>query len=72
MGHLMKFDPVYFAAPTAQEIADELPPIRLYKIEDGPGWRAQKYGPEVVTWQDAPTMAEALALLYLKLNEPTT
>lgn len=59
------------AAPTTQELADQLPPVRLYKIEDGPGWRAQKYGPKIVIWRDADTMAEALALLWLKLHEKT-
>lgn len=54
------------AAPTAQEIADQLP-INTAVLKQEGGYYADfpKTDPNGL----APTMAEALAQLYLKLNE---
>ncbi|OAE01874.1 hypothetical protein [Arthrobacter sp. OY3WO11] len=80
----------YSAAPTAQEIADQLPRklrldapnagtnlmLKIRPTQSSAGWRVGYYNS--TTRQDlrkqiveilAPTMAEALALLWLKLQE---
>ncbi len=65
----------YFAAPTAQEIADQLPTygiISVSKRYSGSNWKAMMH--EVMskpadTSVEAPTMAEALASLFIKLSE---
>lgn len=58
----------WFAAPTAQEIADELPVTTfIQKCAGSDGYHATApTGPEE---QTGDTMAEALALLWLKLKE---
>jgi phosphohistidine phosphatase SixA len=62
-----------WAAPTAQEIADQLPHETkdgwLYIFpSNGIGWYASYRGPKD-QGNHGPTMAEALAALYLKLKE---
>lgn len=57
------------AAPTAQEIADQLPEgIALDKATGGK-WRASRPFVDPSWYIFGDTMAEALALLWLKLHE---
>lgn len=64
------------AAPTATEIADQLPydfgGNQLSAAKDKESWLF-RYGsyPEVVTYGRGDTMAEALAALWLRLQEAT-
>jgi hypothetical protein len=62
-----------FAAPTAQEIADQLPEreVEPYTITMGAGWYTaiNDRPPESEIRGDGGTMAEALAALWLKLHE---
>lgn len=61
---------VFYAAPTAQEIADQLPrEFELNSDCDGTYW-ARYEGQQGTPMH--PTLAEALAALYLKLNKETT
>ena len=67
------------AAPTAQEIADQLPKrvnefcLFLEYGDDGSLWacyRVVNSTSDYMLYAEADTMAEALALLWLKLNKP--
>jgi hypothetical protein len=67
-----KIDRAQLAAPTAQEIADQLEDFQLlegHAHSDGPRiYRAMNVlTPHIET--DALTMAEALAALWLRINE---
>jgi hypothetical protein len=67
------------AAPTAQEVADQLPRkigdycLFLEYGDDGTLWacyRVVDSKADYMLYAEAETMAEALALLWLKINEP--
>lgn len=68
----MEIDELYFAAPTAQEVADQLP--ELIQIDRDKGYwfacrRDTGQGRRMLEHGEGTTMAEALAALWLKLRE---
>jgi hypothetical protein len=64
---LMQFDIV---APTAQEIADQLPGFwSVVNSKVMSNYHAAYHGNSDIVNADADTMAEALALLWLKLHK---
>ncbi len=75
-GDLMSAE--FFAAPTAQEIADRLPKVQdwhtltLAAADDGYAASYEGFVGDMLSSRMnclAPTMAEALAALWIKLNE---
>ncbi len=68
-------DYAWYAAPTAQELADELPPQTTLIHSDLILRKRSGFGGYEASWQTAQlrergdTLAEALAALYLKLKE---
>lgn len=63
----------FFAAPTAQELADQLPDYVTAYRNDYKWWTWDIRESHPLAWNttQGPTMVEALALLWIKLQENT-
>lgn len=58
----------WYAAPTAQEIADQLPPIVVHHFANG-AYSAREYPDYDPLYVKADTLAEVLAPLWIELAE---